>query len=301
MRPVDPRWEPGAGNPLAGFCAGGGPKGPSLPRPGREVYLGKYRDAAEHLEFSLRNWPAGQEASKKRTQERFAEAKKNVGTLSLKVSEGAEITVNGKTVGKSPLPGPVYIEPGAATIEAKIGEKSAKKTIAMDVGEAREIELTIEGEAAAVGPEVPPGESGSASAGGSATADVKPPSGSNVRTIGMIASGAVAVIGLGVGVGFYMAKQSAKDDAEGYKADAVKQVGLGGCPESGATGACANLADANDRAQSSRTISTIGFIGAGVGAAAFAAFFLMPSSKSSTAVHPLLDQHTAGLGAFGRF
>ncbi len=27
----DPRWEPGAGNPLAGFCPGGGPKGPSLP------------------------------------------------------------------------------------------------------------------------------------------------------------------------------------------------------------------------------------------------------------------------------
>ena len=30
---VDPRWEPGAGNPLAGFCPGGGPKGPSLPEP----------------------------------------------------------------------------------------------------------------------------------------------------------------------------------------------------------------------------------------------------------------------------
>jgi len=27
----DRRWEPGAGNPHAGFCAGGGPKGPSLP------------------------------------------------------------------------------------------------------------------------------------------------------------------------------------------------------------------------------------------------------------------------------
>jgi len=26
-----PRWEPGAGNPLAGICPGGGPKGPSLP------------------------------------------------------------------------------------------------------------------------------------------------------------------------------------------------------------------------------------------------------------------------------
>src|ERR1700722_7929958 len=30
-RPVDRRWGPGAGNPLAGFCPGGGPKGPSLP------------------------------------------------------------------------------------------------------------------------------------------------------------------------------------------------------------------------------------------------------------------------------
>ena len=28
---ADPRWEPGAGNPLAGICPGGGPKGPSLP------------------------------------------------------------------------------------------------------------------------------------------------------------------------------------------------------------------------------------------------------------------------------
>src|SRR5512142_1511240 len=28
---VDPRWEPGAGNPHAGFCPGGGSKGPSLP------------------------------------------------------------------------------------------------------------------------------------------------------------------------------------------------------------------------------------------------------------------------------
>jgi RNA-directed DNA polymerase len=31
--PVDPTWEPGAGNPHAGFCPGGGPQGPSLPGP----------------------------------------------------------------------------------------------------------------------------------------------------------------------------------------------------------------------------------------------------------------------------
>ncbi len=33
LHSVDPRWEPGAGNLHAGFCPGGGPKGPSLPGP----------------------------------------------------------------------------------------------------------------------------------------------------------------------------------------------------------------------------------------------------------------------------
>jgi len=267
-----------------------------------EVYLGRYRDAAEHLEFSLRNWPAGQEAAKKRTADRYAEAKKSVGTLSLKVSEGAEITVNGKAVGKSPLPGPVFIEPGAATIEARIGEKSAKKTVALDVGDSREVEIVIAGEAAAVGPEAgDPATNGSAQPGanGSVGGDVRPPSGSSVKTVGMIASGALAVIGLGVGVGFYMKQQSAKDDADALRSD--NKLGTTGCASGANASACADLADANDRAESSRTISTIGFIGAGVGAAGFVAFMLMPSSKRSTAIHPILDRHTAGLGASGRF
>ncbi len=38
---VDPRWEPGAGNPLAGFCPGGGPKGPSLPGQQAPAFLGR--------------------------------------------------------------------------------------------------------------------------------------------------------------------------------------------------------------------------------------------------------------------
>ena len=249
------------------------------------------------------HWPAGQEANRKRTAERYAEAKQKIGSLTLKVSEGAEITVNGKSVGKSPLPGPVFVSPGAATVIATIGDKTMKKTVALDVGESREVEIVIEGEAAAVGPVAPPSENGSAgaSASGSATGDVKPPTGSSFKTIGMIASGAVAVIGLGVGVGFYMKKQSAKDEAEGFKDDSIKQVGAGGCPESGATGACADLADANDRAKSARTISTVGFIGAGVGTAAFVAFALMPSKKHSAVVHPVLDRHTAGLAAYGSF
>ncbi|MBI3207103.1 MAG: hypothetical protein HYZ29_36535, partial [Myxococcales bacterium] len=132
-----------------------------------------------------------------------------------------------------------------------------------------------------------------------ATADVEPPTGTSIKTIGMIASGAVAVIGLGVGVGFYMKKQSAKDEAESLRSD--NTLGSSGCASGTGGSVCADLADANDRAESSRTISTIGFIGAGVGTAAFVTFALMPSKKHSAVIHPLLDHHTAGLGAYGRF
>ncbi|MBK7581319.1 MAG: hypothetical protein IPI67_14025 [Myxococcales bacterium] len=120
-----------------------------------------------------------------------------------------------------------------------------------------------------------------------------------MKTVGLIASGAVALIGLGVGVGFYMKKQSAKDDADALQSD--NKLGDSGCSGKTKPAACSDLADAVERAKSSGTISTIGFIGAGVGAAGFVAFMLMPGSNNKTAVYPLLDQHTAGLGAFGRF
>ena len=47
---VDRRWEPGAGNPLAGFCPGGGPKGPSLP--GSPSLWGDTVNTASRMESS---------------------------------------------------------------------------------------------------------------------------------------------------------------------------------------------------------------------------------------------------------
>ena len=53
---VDPRWEPGAGNPLAGLCPGGGPKGPSLPgltaTTGRPHFRGSQQFGAQPCDLS---------------------------------------------------------------------------------------------------------------------------------------------------------------------------------------------------------------------------------------------------------
>ena len=59
-QPVDPRWEPGAGNPPAGFCPGGGPKGPSLPGPKVAIPAGD-RDRLERLCRYLARPPIAQD------------------------------------------------------------------------------------------------------------------------------------------------------------------------------------------------------------------------------------------------
>jgi len=81
------------------------------------------------------------------------------------------------------------------------------------------------------------------------------------------------------------------------------KLGTTGCNASPKPAACSDLADANDRGKRNATLSTIGFIGAGIGVAGLVTFLLLPNQKkdSATTVYPLLDQHTMGLGASGRF
>ena len=100
-----------------------------------------------------------------------------------------------------------------------------------------------------------------------------------------------------------MAKNSAKDDIDSFRADVRRNLGANGCYSQPNATVCSDLDDADARAKRNATISTVGFIGAGVGVAGLVTFLLLPDQKksSATSVYPLLDQHTMGLGASGRF
>jgi hypothetical protein len=83
--------------------------------------LGKYRDAAEHLDFALRHWPLiGKPEPRKLAEERLAEVRGMVGALRIEVkAEHAELYVDGKRVGQSPMTGEVFVEAGAHRVEAR--------------------------------------------------------------------------------------------------------------------------------------------------------------------------------------
>jgi hypothetical protein len=90
--------------------------------PGHTQYrLGKYREAAEHLSFALRTWPLiGAQEPRKLAQERLAEVRAFVGSLKIQSeAEHADIFVDGKLVGRTPLDHEVFVDPGARKLEAR--------------------------------------------------------------------------------------------------------------------------------------------------------------------------------------
>ena len=88
-----------------------------------EMQIGQYREAAEHFTRCVSSSLSSKPSLKERLQQRFAQARARVGALKVKVSvPGAEVTVDGRAVGIAPLADEVFVEPGAHTVTARLGE-----------------------------------------------------------------------------------------------------------------------------------------------------------------------------------
>ena len=265
-----------------------------------ELTLGKPRDAAEHLEYSYRNWPTGKQEARQRTLERLSQAKKLVGALEISVNvDGAEITVNDAAAGRAPLNHDVFVEAGAVSISVTApGYATETKTVPVAKGESRKvaIELTADGSAGAAatggnggnggaGNNGNGGDSGAAGSGGTTVST----DGMSGKTVALIAGGALTVASAATWIGFYFAQKSTKDDANGLLDQIGGELGPNGCSSQPDHSLCTQLADKNDTGKTQKTLSTIGGIGfAAFGAATAAVWFLWPDEKQDSAVTPQL-------------
>jgi tetratricopeptide (TPR) repeat protein len=111
-----------------------------------EAALGKNRDAAEHLTFALKSFPAnGKAEHRKLLEATLTKARGEIAALAIDVSVGkAEVLVDGRRVGTAPLDGPVFVDPGPHVVEATLaGYTAARTQVDAQKGTAQDVALVL--------------------------------------------------------------------------------------------------------------------------------------------------------------
>lgn len=110
-----------------------------------ELELKLYRDAAEHLDFAVRNFaPLESEVALDGVKNDLRAAKSQVAEVRIAVNEpGATVSVNGKAVGQSPLAASVYLDPGNHAFGAKLADRAQDKRMALARGGSYDLQLVI--------------------------------------------------------------------------------------------------------------------------------------------------------------
>lgn len=271
-----------------------------------EAELGKLSQAAEHLSYCLENFSASPQADLKDARHRYAElfqtVREQVSTLNFHVEpEGAELLLNGTSLGTAPFSGNVFVLPGTQVIELRLdGYDDLKREIPARAGETRRLELRLT-PVAAVRPEA------SAPVGADASAATSPPS--RTKSLVVLTTSALTVAGAGVGLGFFLQSRKLDDEATALKEQIVADHPGEANPCGGnATPACTKLANTVDSRDQARAIAAGGFIAMGVfGLGSLATWLWWPESPAgatapttSTVFVPILTGHEIGAAWVGR-
>ncbi len=280
-----------------------------------ELRSGHEADAATHFARYLR------EASGSATER--AEAEKGLRAAKVKVAEfavtvevaGAEVHVDGKFEGRSPLPGPIYLAPGNHSLEARKDGKTATLSVTATAGQNGKASLTFSSPSGAgavpVGPAGPdPGPDPGAGPGPGSGPGGPPGGGSGASgSIGFdsgderqaffswfgetpVAWVGAGVTGLGLvgGIAFAVSSSSNYDSADSLRnqivTDAQANNVSGPCNPQNALrygDACQKFQDRVDSGDSQKTLSTVSFVVAGLAAGGTVAYYFLDSKKKPKA------------------
>ena len=252
-----------------------------------ELHLQKYRDAAEHLSYALRRFPPdGSATLRQQLDQGLSEARAQVGALRVRVNvEGAEVSVDGKSVGAAPLDGLVFVEPGTHELRASLaGYEPAVAQVAAVKSGVREVALSL----APVGK---PAEADTPSGAGE--------SGISTPMVVLIVGGTLSIGSAAALVGFSLHASSAEDDMQAARAEIGSSSDTCSNPASEDASLCRELADKRDDRNRAQTFATVSAVAAGVFAAATVALYFVLDSKEDTEQSALFFSPAAGPGFAG--
>lgn len=201
---------------------------------------------------------------------------------------GASAELDGVALPASAFGAPVKVDPGAHRLLVRSpGQADFRADLSFASGERRTIKVFVEA--------TPPPRD-------SSPAPVAPPpshrsdrSGLGGREVVLLSEAALALTGLGLGVGFLVARGNAAERV-GRAQSAVDATspGTNGCGAQPAPAACTDLEQALDDHSRASTLATASFVGAGVAASALVmTWALWPSSSRATSL--VLHPRAAGI------
>jgi hypothetical protein len=253
-------------------------------------------DAATHFSDFLAQNPSAKPGERTSAEKGLAEAKQKVGELSVAVdATGAEVFVDGASIGLAPLERPVFVTPGEHLIEVKDGARSATTRVTSLAGGTATAHLTFPVPVAVEQPAVepapapmlepaaPPSEVGDSS---------RPPFFSWLVSspVGLTGLGITAA-GLGVGItGSIVAtnKYNSAQDAEDQIVDRARRdedsgviCSSGSSPSTVYAPACAERQDRLDSGDDWTTVAVIGYSTAAVAAAGTVVYYLVAAEPEA--------------------
>lgn len=245
-----------------------------------EMELRMYRDAAEHFEYCLGNFPpTGSKKLLKAIQEASNEAKLHIGQIRVVTNrDGAEVLVDGRLVGTSPLVSVVFVEPGSHELDLRAGTDAASSNFEVVAGGTYEANVPIETTPSAAASATP------ATAHDSGPVSMPPAPNLDRHDerslVPVVVGGVVFAAGVATALGFHFAANSEHDKLQTYR----DQYGPSGCINGTASASeCAtqwNTAKAEER---DRKLSTAGLVLAGTALIGTSLYWFWPRGTSTTA------------------
>jgi hypothetical protein len=272
-----------------------------------EAELQLSRDAAEHLDYCLKTYPASSRdelrEANKRFRELFAEVRAKVAALRIETRPpGAEIAVDGASYGTTPLSGDVFVDPGQHRVRAELqGFDGEERAIEVTAGASLTVSFLL-----GRSHDATPGHAPSPALPVPASLPAQPPErrAATVRSTVVISGAALTLIGLGVGTGFYLDARATSDRVGRIGRALELGRGRSACSQSSPPPDCENLADEVEHERSARQGAGIAYTASALlGAATVAAWLIIPdeSEGRSARVLPVATPSFAGLAISGRY
>lgn len=238
-----------------------------------ELEQQKYRSAAEHFSWALANLlPSATDAQRRAVENGLARARAEVAMLRLEIEpSGADVLVGAQVVGKSPIGGGVFVDPGEVIISVKHdGFVPIEKRVVAEKGTEQAVQI-----------ELPPRDDVSATSSTAAVdsglkqsdlAGASSDRGGRKSLVPAFVATGVAVAGGVTGLVLTLVANSKERDADAVRDGLVDE---GGCGSGGTAPAseCEALKSDREGVDSSRNVAIGAFVVGGVAALAAGYFY----------------------------